>query len=101
MMGIGKKGGAGEANALQALIALGIIMMTPKVAAIIKKQLGVEEGINLGGAIIGGIMAGPRFITSIPQTGYDLAQKLGYMGIGPMSHLGPQAQSPPSPGEKK
>jgi len=92
-----KTSGVGDANTLQALIGLGIIMMTPKIATMIKKQFEVES-TGIGGAIVGGIMAGPKFLAAVPQTGYNLAHQLGYLGIGPMSHLGAQAHEPPPPG---
>jgi len=84
-LSLGDEGGGGDVNTFQALIALGLIMMAPSVVTMIKKALKVE-GSGFGGAIVGGIMAGPKFIGAVPQVGWNLATQLGYAGIGPFSH---------------
>jgi hypothetical protein len=73
-----------QTNNFQGLIALGMIMMSPQVVSMIKKILKVEGG-GFGGTIVAGIMAGPKMVAAVPQTGYDLAMKAGYLGVGPMA----------------
>jgi hypothetical protein len=62
---MGEEGkGLGSVNAFQGLIALGMIMMTPKVVEMIKKALKVEEGAMAAGipTIISGLAAPIRTI---------------------------------------
>lgn len=84
-LNLGTEGGAGDVDTFQALIALGLIMMAPSVVTMIKKALKVE-GSGFGGAIVGGIMTGPKLIGAAPQAGWGLMTQLGYAGIGPFSH---------------
>lgn len=80
MLTLGGRGGAGEVNTFQALIALGIIMIMPKIVTMIKKMLKVEPS-GFGGTIAAGIMAGPRMIAAVPQTGWNLMTQLGYQPL--------------------
>jgi len=77
-LSLGQEGGAGSVNSFQALIALGIIMMTPTIVSQIKKMLKVEPS-GFGGAIVGGMMAGPQFMAAVPQTAWNLTYQYGYM----------------------
>jgi len=75
MLNLGKEGGGGEANAFQALIAFGMIMLTPQVVSKIKKMLEVEPS-GFGGAILGGITAGPSAVGGLATTGLNLGTQI-------------------------
>lgn len=75
LLNIGSHGGGGDANTFQGLIALGIIMFMPQVAAKIKKMLKVEPS-GLGAAVVGGIMTGPQAIGGVLKTGYGGVQQI-------------------------
>jgi len=68
------KGGL-TTDAFQALIALGMIMLAPQLVTMIKKMLKVE-GTGLGGAIMGGLMTGPRMMGGAVQTGWNLRNQI-------------------------
>jgi hypothetical protein len=65
-------------GAFQALIALGMITMMPKIAGQIKKMMKIEPS-GFGGAIMGGIMAGPGALMAAPQTGWNLMYQYGML----------------------
>ncbi|MFC1711033.1 hypothetical protein ACFLZ1_00445 [Patescibacteria group bacterium] len=76
MLNIGEgAGGVGGVNAFQGLIALGIIMMMPQVVTMIKKALKVE-GTGFGGAIAGGIMAGPSAVAGMGKAAYGMGSQV-------------------------
>lgn len=87
MLVLGEQGTGGSVQNFMGLISLGIIMMAPQVVVMIKKMLKVEAG-GFGGAIMGGIMAGPKLLTAAPGTAFDLLHKGSYMGIGPFRNRG-------------
>lgn len=97
MLNIGREGGAATINVFQGLIALGIIMMMPQVVTMIKKMLKVEPS-GFGGAIVAGIMAGPRMIAAVPQTGWNLMTQLGYQPLKDKQTIIVRPEVPP-PGE--
>lgn len=74
------KSKAGDVGSFQALIALGIIMMTPQIVTMIKKMLKVEPS-GFGGAVVGGIMAGPKMIAAVPGTAFNLAGQMGFQPL--------------------
>jgi hypothetical protein len=67
-----------NATNFQALIALGMIMMAPQVVTMIKKALKVE-GTGIGGAIVGGIMAGPAAVGGVASTAWGLQSQITSM----------------------
>ena len=75
MLNIGSNGGGGDTNTFQALIALGIIMMMPQIAAKIKKMLKVEPN-GIGSAVFGAVMTGPKVLGGIGKTAYGGAMQI-------------------------
>jgi len=96
------EGGRADANAIQGLIGLGVIMMMPKMIAQVKKMLKVEPS-GFGAAILGGIMAGPKAAGGALQTVTNIGQTMQYFpkfgggsqGKGEPSYGPPPAVSPP------
>lgn len=78
------------ANTIQALLAFGIVMMTPQVVTMIKKSLKVEGG-GMAAGVMGGLMAAPRMVAAVPSTLFDLGVKGSYMGVGPFKKGDPAA----------
>lgn len=75
-------GGSGTTtSSFMGLIALGMIMMMPQIASKIKEML-KAEGLPVGGAVVGGMMSGPRLITGGVSGIMGLASQGGYMVMG-------------------
>jgi len=66
-----EEAGPVSVNAFQGLIALGMIMMMPTVVGKVKKMLKVEPS-GFGGAIVGGLLAGPSAVGGFAQQAYGM-----------------------------
>ena len=59
-------------DAMQAIIAIGFLMMMPKIIEMIQKMMGIEGGLM---GMMGGAMEGVKAGASVPLTGISMHQK--------------------------
>jgi hypothetical protein len=85
-------GSTGGTSPFLGLIGMGIIMLTPKMVSQVKKVLQVEPS-GFGGAIMGGLMAGPKALGAAGQAGIQTATIAAQLGWRPP---GPGGEPPPA-----